>query len=134
VIRQALASVLLAIAVGACNVAPIPPATQTLAPIASATRTLEGLGVEFQEQPSPAGFDQEATLKRIRLEFGVGLDRAPDVVTYGLAGCIDPGCFGDDLGSGPLHVWLIEWEDDQAADSGVRLLVDAATGALIRFE
>ena len=123
-IRQALASVLLAIAVGACN----------LVPVAPATRTLEGLGVEFQAEPAPPRFDQEATLRRIGLEYGVGLDRAPDAVTFGTATCIDPGCFGDDLGPGPLRVWLIEWNDDQAADSGGRLLVDATNGALIRFE
>ena len=123
-IRQALASVVLAIAVGACN----------LVPVAPATRTLEGMGVELQAEPAPPGFDQEATLKRIGLEFGVGLDRPPDAVTFGTARCIDPGCFGNDLGAGPLRVWLIEWNDDQAADSGARLLIDATTGALIRFE
>ena len=90
--------------------------------------------MEFQEQPAPPGFDQEATLQRIRLEFGVGVDRAPDAVTYGSARCLsDPNCFGNDLGAGPLHVWLIEWRPDQGAGSGT-LLVDATTGALLRYE
>jgi hypothetical protein len=117
-----LVAVLLGLAVGACD----------LATIAPAARTLEGLGVEFREQPAPPGFDQEATLDRIRREYGVGLDRAPDTVTYGVATCIDPGCFSD-AGAGPLPVWLIEWKPDQGAAS-VSLLVDAATGVLLRYE
>jgi hypothetical protein len=124
VTRHALAAVLVAVAVGACEFAPSPQAPQTL----------EGLGVEFQAQPPPGDLDLEATLRRIRLEFGVGLDRAPDAVTFGTARCLsDPACFGD-VGSGPLRVWLIEWDDDQGADSGGRLLVDATSGALLRFE
>lgn len=74
VARHVLAAVLLVLAMGACE----------LVNIAPASRTLEGLGVEFQQQPAPAGFDQEATLDRIRLEYGVGVDRPPDAVTYGI--------------------------------------------------
>ena len=123
VIRNALATILLLLVVGACDFATVAPASP---------RIIEGLGVEFRAQPAPPGFDQEATLDRIRREYGVGSDRAPDAVTYGVATCIDTGCFGD-AGSGPLPVWLIEWEPDQGAAS-VRLLVDAATGVLLRYE
>ena len=120
--RHVLVAVLLAVSMSACDLANVEPAS----------RTLEGLGVEFQQQPAPAGFDQAATLDRIRLEYGVGVDEPPDAVTYGMAVCIDPGCFGD-AGGGPLRVWLIEWTPDQAAGSS-RLLVDAATGVLLRYE
>jgi hypothetical protein len=119
-----LGGVLLALVVGGCSLAPIAPTTQTL----------KGLDVEFQEQPAPPGFDQEGTLKRIRLEYGVGSDRAPDAVTYGVARCLtDPDCFGNDKQAGPSLVWLIEWNPDVPGESR-RLLIDASTGALLRFE
>ncbi len=119
--------VALVVTVGACDPATIAPAPRPVNAI-----------IEFQALLAPAGADPELVLAMARAaaegidrEFGVDLSRKPDVLEYGVAGCIEARwCLGADIGPGPWTVWHIRWQPDAQA-SWIALLLEPATERFI---